>query len=100
MTQPVPALCPYHLAGGYQLEIHLLGISPQICRCVLMRGDTTLAELRPVLQGGLLRLASLSRLPAAFRQRLARYLVLLEGRPGVGAVSSSDFSAIDNLLAP
>ena len=33
----------------YQLKIHLLGISPQISRRVLVRGDTTLAELHHVL---------------------------------------------------
>ena len=38
------------LAAGYQLKIHLLGISPQICRCVLVQGDTTLAELHHVFQ--------------------------------------------------
>ena len=38
------------LVAVYQLKIHLLGISPQICRRVLVRGDTTLAELHHVLQ--------------------------------------------------
>jgi hypothetical protein len=35
---------------GYQLKIHQLGISPQISRRVLMRGDTTLAELHYIFQ--------------------------------------------------
>jgi hypothetical protein len=39
------ALSNDRLAGGYQLKLHLVGISPQICRRVLVRGDTTLAEL-------------------------------------------------------
>ena len=38
------------LAAVYQLKIHLLGISPQICRRVVVRGDTTLAELHHVFQ--------------------------------------------------
>jgi Plasmid pRiA4b ORF-3-like protein len=38
------------LAAVYQLKIHLLEISPQICRRVLVRGDTTLAELHHVFQ--------------------------------------------------
>ncbi len=100
MTQPAPALGPDHLAGGYQPRIHLLGTSPQHCQRALVRGGTTLAGLRPVLPGGLLRPACPSRLPAAPRQRLARRPVFMEGRPGVAAVRSSDFLAIDNLLAP
>ncbi|WP_162549867.1 plasmid pRiA4b ORF-3 family protein [Hymenobacter nivis] len=38
------------LAAVYQLKVHLLGISPQICRRVLVRGDTMLAELHHVFQ--------------------------------------------------
>ena len=38
------------LAAVYQLKIHLLGIDPQISRQVLVRGDTTLAELHHVFQ--------------------------------------------------
>ncbi|OGX89629.1 hypothetical protein BEN47_19595 [Hymenobacter lapidarius] len=38
------------LAAVYQLKIHLLGISPQIGRRVLVRGDTTLAEPHHVFQ--------------------------------------------------
>ncbi|GAB2798399.1 MULTISPECIES: plasmid pRiA4b ORF-3 family protein [Hymenobacter] len=38
------------LQAVYQLKIHLLGISPQISRRVLVRGDTTLAELHHVFQ--------------------------------------------------
>ncbi|MGI4736854.1 MAG: plasmid pRiA4b ORF-3 family protein [Janthinobacterium lividum] len=38
------------LAVGYQLKIHLLGISPQISRRVLVRSDTTLAELHHIFQ--------------------------------------------------
>ena len=36
------------MAAVYQLKIHLLGISPQICWRVLVRSDTTLAELHHV----------------------------------------------------
>ena len=50
MTQSTPASTPDHLAVGYQLKIHLLGISPQISRRVRVRSDTTLAELHPVFQ--------------------------------------------------
>ncbi len=46
MTQPASAPSPDHLAGGYQLKIHLLGIS----RRVLVRGDTTLAESHHIFQ--------------------------------------------------
>jgi len=38
------------LQAVYQLKIHLLGISPQISRRVLVRGDTTLAELHHIFQ--------------------------------------------------
>ena len=38
------------LAAVYQLKIHLVGISPHIVRRVLVRGDTTLAELHHVFQ--------------------------------------------------
>ena len=38
------------LAAVYQLKIHLLGISPQITRRVLVRGETTLAELHHIVQ--------------------------------------------------
>ena len=38
------------LAAVYQFKIHLLGISPHIYRRVLVRGDTTLAELHHVFQ--------------------------------------------------
>ena len=52
---PQPAAAPIlsgaeRLALVHQLKIHLLGISPQICRRVLVRGDTTLAELHHVFQ--------------------------------------------------
>ena len=50
MTQPPTASTPDRLAVGYQLKIHLLGISPQISRRVLMRGNTTLAKLHHVFQ--------------------------------------------------
>ncbi|WP_156176504.1 plasmid pRiA4b ORF-3 family protein, partial [Hymenobacter terrenus] len=53
MPQPAstPILsAPDRLALGYQLKIHLLGISPQISRRVLVRGDTTLAELHHIVQ--------------------------------------------------
>ena len=50
MTQLSPASTPDRLAVGYQLKIHLLGISPHICRRVLVRDDTTLAELHHVFQ--------------------------------------------------
>ena len=36
---------------GYQLKIYLLGISPQINPRVLVRGDTTLAELHHIFKG-------------------------------------------------
>ncbi|WP_092743979.1 IS1096 element passenger TnpR family protein [Hymenobacter psychrophilus] len=35
---------------GATIKIHLLGISPQISRRVLVRGDTTLAELHHIFQ--------------------------------------------------
>lgn len=35
---------------GYQLKIHLFCMSPQISRRMLVRGDTTLAELHHVFQ--------------------------------------------------
>ncbi|WP_345124182.1 plasmid pRiA4b ORF-3 family protein [Hymenobacter antarcticus] len=52
---PQPAAAPIlsgadRLAAVYQLKIHLLGSSPQICRRVVVRGDTTLAELHHVFQ--------------------------------------------------
>lgn len=50
MTQPAPALRNDRLAEGYQLKLHLVDISPQICRRVLVRGDTTLAELHHIFQ--------------------------------------------------
>jgi hypothetical protein len=53
MPQPVAAPISSggdQLAAVYQLKIHLLGISPQICRRVLVRGDTMLAELHHVFQ--------------------------------------------------
>ena len=51
MPSPVAsAVGDDRLAVGYQLKIHLLGISPQICRRVRVRGDTTLAELHHVFQ--------------------------------------------------
>ena len=40
-----PAVGDDRLAAVYQLKIHLLGISPQISRRVLVRGDTTLVAL-------------------------------------------------------
>ena len=39
-----------HLAATYQLKIHLVGISPHIYQRVLVRGNTTLAELHHVFQ--------------------------------------------------
>jgi hypothetical protein len=48
MTAPPTTLTPNYLAVGYQLKLHLLSISPQISRRVLMRGDTTLAKLHHV----------------------------------------------------
>ena len=53
MPQPVAAPIlsgTDRLAAVYQLKIYLLGISPQICRRVLVRGDATLAELHHVFQ--------------------------------------------------
>ncbi len=53
MPQPTAAAISSgsdQLAAVYQLKIHLVGISPQICRRVLVRGDTTLAELHHVFQ--------------------------------------------------
>ena len=47
---PPSAVSDDRLAAVYQLEIHLLGINPQISRQVLVRGDTTLAELLHVFQ--------------------------------------------------
>ena len=50
MTHSTPASIVDRLAVGYQLNIHLLGINPQISRRVLVRGDMTLAELHHVFQ--------------------------------------------------
>ncbi|WP_204378315.1 IS1096 element passenger TnpR family protein [Hymenobacter lapidarius] len=53
MPQPVAppsTLGDDQLAAVYQLKIHLVGISPQIIRHVLVRVDTTLAELHRVFQ--------------------------------------------------
>jgi len=52
MPPPVtpPSAGDGRLAAVYQLKIHLLGISPQINRRVLVRGDTNLAELHHVFQ--------------------------------------------------
>ena len=50
MTQLTPASPVDRSAVGYQLQIHLLGISPQISRRVLVWGDTTLAELHHIFQ--------------------------------------------------
>lgn len=50
MTPFTPALPVDRLAVGYQLKLHLPGISPQISRRVLGRGHTTLAELHHVFQ--------------------------------------------------
>ena len=46
-AMPQPTATPIlsasdRLAAVYQLKIHLVGISPQISRRVLLRGDTTL----------------------------------------------------------
>ncbi len=49
-TSSAPALNPDRLAAGYQPKIHLVGISPHISRRVLVRGDTTLAELHHIFQ--------------------------------------------------
>ena len=46
-----PAVGDDRLAAVYQLKIHLVGISPHIYRRVLVRGDTTLAELHHVAMG-------------------------------------------------
>ena len=54
MTQSTAASTPDRLAVGHQLKLYLLGVSPQISRRVLVRGDTTLAELHhifPVVMG-------------------------------------------------
>ena len=48
MTQSTAASTPDRLAVGYQLKLHLLGVSPQISRRVLVRGDTALAELHHI----------------------------------------------------
>ena len=50
MTQPPAASIPDRLVVGYQLKIHLLDISSQISRRVLVRSDTTLAELHHIFQ--------------------------------------------------
>ena len=51
MPTPVAsAVGDARLAAVYQLKIHLVGISPHIVRRVLVRGDTTLAELHHVFQ--------------------------------------------------
>ena len=50
MPQSTPASPVDRLAVGYQLKIHLLGISPQISRRVLVRGNTTLVELHHIFQ--------------------------------------------------
>ena len=39
-----------HLIAVYQLKLYLVGISPQISRRVLVRGDTTLAGLHYLFQ--------------------------------------------------
>ena len=50
LVAPPSAVGDDRLAAVYQLKIHLVGISPHICRRVLVRGDTTLAELHHVFQ--------------------------------------------------
>jgi hypothetical protein len=50
ITQSTLASPVDRLAVGYQLKIHLLGISPQISRRGLVRVDTTLAELHHIFQ--------------------------------------------------
>ena len=56
MKGMLPPVVPPSAAGDdrlsvvYQLKIHLVGISPHIYRRVLVRGDTTLAELHHVYQ--------------------------------------------------
>jgi len=50
ITQSTPASTVDRPVVGYQLKIHLLGISPQISRRVLVRGDTPLAELHHIFQ--------------------------------------------------
>ena len=56
VTAMPPLLVPPSVVGDdrlvavYQLKIHLLGISPQINRRELVRGDTTLAKLHHVFQ--------------------------------------------------
>ena len=50
MTQSTFASTPNHLTVGYLLKIHLLGISLQLSWRVLVRGDTSLAELHHIFQ--------------------------------------------------
>ena len=50
MSQSTSASTVDRLAVGYQLKIHLLGMSPQNSRRVLVQGDTTLAELHHIFQ--------------------------------------------------
>lgn len=50
MTQSTTAFTPDRSAVCYQLKLHLLGMSPQISRRVLVRADTTLAELHHIFQ--------------------------------------------------
>jgi len=52
---PPPAVPPSVVGDDrsvavYQLKTHLVGINPQITRRVLVRGDTTVAELHHVFQ--------------------------------------------------
>lgn len=49
-TSPTAALNTGQLVEGYQLKLYLVSISPQIYRRVLVRGDTTLAELHHIFQ--------------------------------------------------
>ena len=52
MYPPVTSLfaADDRLAAVYQLKIHLVVISPHIYRQVLVRGDTTLAEMHHIFQ--------------------------------------------------
>jgi hypothetical protein len=50
-----PVVSPFavgedRLAAVYQLKIHLVGISPQIVRRVLVRDNTTLALVKSLVQ--------------------------------------------------
>ncbi len=50
VPRPVPVLRPARLAGGHRFKSPLLGGRPPSCRRVLVRGDSTLAELHHFFQ--------------------------------------------------